>query len=153
MIDAAEPAIMHMMWSCTGLGKSRYTQASINRQLELLSKRHGVHIGRRWLLQCERNLEDEGYIVRTRRYWRLPGGLIRSRPSLWKFTVKGMKWLVSKAVIGARGFLNKMFSDLKKKAGRHPTEQDFYAPLDNKKAIIDIQRLKQMSEDVTKDIN
>jgi hypothetical protein len=133
-------------------GKSKYSQASMNKMLELLSQFHGVDIGRSWGFQCLKDLEDEGYLKRTRRYWRLDGGLIRSRPSLWYFTVKGMKWLVSKAAEGSREFLNKMLLWLKKIDGRFPAEPDFFVPFDNQKALIDIQRFERMAEGVTKDI-
>jgi hypothetical protein len=151
-LNAAKSSILFALWFCIALGKEYVTYVSINKMLELLSQYHNVHIGRRWLLQCEKYLEDEGYIRRKRRYRHLAGGLIRSIPSRWSFTVKGMKWLVSKGAEGARRFLNNMISYLKNKDGRLPTKQDFFAPLNSEKGLIDIQRLKHKAEGVTKDM-
>jgi hypothetical protein len=71
--------------------KKTYTQVSINKILELLTQFYGVHVGRRRVFQCLRELEDDGYICRQRRYLRLAGGLIRSIPSSWSLTPKGIE--------------------------------------------------------------
>jgi len=134
------------------LGKNLYTQVSINKIIEILSQIYGVHVGRRRVFQCLRCLEDNGLITRRRRYWRLDGGLIRSRPSLWSFPLKGINWLAKRSVEGAALFRKNMILWLKKKDGRFPTEQDFYAPLDNQKGLKDIQRFERMAEGVAKDI-
>jgi hypothetical protein len=90
MLNASKSSILITLFVCIDQGKKTHTPVSINKILELLTQFYDVHIGRSWLFQCLRELEDDGYICRQRRYLRLAGGLIRSIPSLWSLTPKGV---------------------------------------------------------------
>jgi hypothetical protein len=134
------------------LGKNTYTQVSINKILELLSEFYGVQIKRSWLFQCLRYLEDNGLINRKRRYLNLEGGLIRSKPSLWSFPLKGVNWLFKRSVVGAALFRKNILLWLKKKDGRFPTERDFYGPPHDQTDHKAVERLKQLAAIATKDM-
>jgi len=90
-LNAAKHSLLISVRATLSQGKKTYTQVLINKILELLLQFHGVHVGRRRVFQCLRELKDDGYISRQRRYLRLAGGLIRSIPSLWSLTPKGFK--------------------------------------------------------------
>lgn len=136
-----------------GQGKKTYTQASINKMLELLSRFHNVHIKRRWVFQCLRYLEDAGYITRRKRYNRHAGGLIEQIPSLWSFTRKGAIYLVNQGVYKAKRLAKEILSHVMGGDGRFPTEKDFNASQDDPTGRKDSERLKQLAGGVTKDIN
>ena len=153
MFASTKYCLMITLFFCMGEGKKTYTRASINKILELLSRFHNVHIKRRWLFQCLRDLEDDGYINRKKRYLQRDGGLIEQIPSLWAFTFKGLRWLVSMGVTKAAGLVEKTLSWLKKKDGRFPTEKDFNAPQVDPTDHEAVERLKLLAEGVTKDIN
>jgi len=136
-----------------GQGKKTYTQASINRILELLSEFHNINIKRRWVFQCLRYLEDAGYITRRKRYNRHAGGLIEQIPSLWSFTHKGAQWLVKQGVYKAKRLATEILKKIMGDDGRFPTAKDFNAPQDDPTGRKDSERLKQLAGGVTKDIN
>lgn len=98
--------------------------------LKLLKRKHSIEIGKSWMHEALKGLENEGFITRqrrwvrkTRRYFKRKGGRtrneriepsqikhgeIRSDPSGWAFTAKGANYLISKCVVGAKALLNKI---------------------------------------------
>jgi len=90
-LNASKSFALHTLFACTGQGKNTYTQASIDKILELLSDFHKINIQHRWLFQCLRDLEQLGYINRQIRYSPPVAGQIRQIPSLWSFTPKRTK--------------------------------------------------------------
>lgn len=107
-------------------GKKHYITPHPDTIRELLKRFHNIDIGRRWHFQCTHDLEEGGYISRVKRpvFNRETG--VFSRPSIFSLTVKGLKYLISKGVSGARALLKPMFDWLHRNDNRRPTAADLY---------------------------
>ena len=105
-------------------GKNHYSITSINALLSNLLKFHKVKIKRRWCFECLRWLVDNGYIKRSQRFKNDSQGLITQIPSMIVFTLKGIAWLSSKGVVGARKLYKTMVKWLNKKDKRFPVQKD-----------------------------
>jgi len=106
-------------------GKNHYTVSSISTLLSNLLKFHKIDIKRRWCFECLHWLIGQGYIRRKSRYVNDHSGLITQIPSMVTFTLKGVVWLVSKGVSGAKAMHKSMMSYLKKGDNRWPTKSDY----------------------------
>lgn len=104
-------------------GKKHYCVPHPNSILQLLDKYHKIIIHRRWLFQCERNLEEQGFIRRQRRWKHLQDNEIRSDSSIWVLTLKGAQFLASKMVAGASNLANMIRAWLKGDDKRFPNNQ------------------------------
>lgn len=109
----------------TSQGKKHYTTSSIDAFLKNLEKFHKIKIKRRWCFYCVRWILDEGYIRRKERYRQDNNGLISQIPSMITITLKGIVWLVSKGVEGAKEVYKSMQKFLKKEDKRFPSRTDF----------------------------
>jgi len=133
-------------------GKNHISYASIDRLIELLSEHHGVNIKRRWTFQCIRFLLDSGYISRMPRYRQGTGFAITQLPSMVSFRKKGIDWLLTKGVFGARTLLENILNYFKSGDGRFPKEKDFTSNLMYPPDPIEAKRLKHLAAISTKDI-
>lgn len=124
-MNATKASIIITLFSCMGQGKNYYTRVSVNKIIKLLGKIHKIHVKRRWIFCCLRDLEDKGYITRKQRYANDHNGLISQIPSLIAFKVGGLKYLVKKKVTGAWGSLRKMIKWVAGKDRRWPGKKDF----------------------------
>lgn len=124
-MNAAKAAIMITIFFSSNKGKNHYTVSAINTFLLNLAKFHKITIKRRWIFYCFRYLIDNGYIRRKSRYVRDDEGLITQIPSMVSFTLKGVVWLVSKGVSGAKAIYKSMMKYLKLKDNRFPSRKDF----------------------------
>lgn len=82
-------------------GKKRYATPSIDALLDLVSKRHGKTVGRRWAFQCLHDIETLGFINRRPLYRKDAGGQWHQVPSLVTITLKGARKLFDLGVDGA----------------------------------------------------
>ncbi len=82
-------------------GKKHYAAPSVNALLELIAKRHGKKVCRRWLFQCLRDIESLGFISRQERFRKTPDGQWVQIPSLVAITLKGARKLFDLGVDGA----------------------------------------------------
>lgn len=118
----------------TGQGKNHYTVSSISAFRNNLLKFHKIKIKRRWIFYCFKWLLDEGYLRRKERYQQKDNGLISQIPSMITFTLKGVVWLVSMGVAGAKKIHKSMMKYLKKQENRWPSRSQFddgsYRPAD-----------------------
>ncbi len=124
-MNASKASTMITLFFSTSQGKNHYTVTSIKSLLVNLSKFHKINIQRRWCFECLRWLIDEGYIRRKQRYRKDDNGLITQIPSMVTFTLKGVVWLVSKGVSGAKKIYKSMMNFLKKGDDRFPSGKDF----------------------------
>lgn len=106
-------------------GKNHYTVSSVKTILSNLTKFHKIKIKRRWCFECLHWLINEGYIRRKSRYVNDHNGLITQIPSMVTFTLKGVVWLVSKGVVGARAMHKSMMAYLKKDDKRWPSKSGY----------------------------
>ena len=118
-------AAMLTIYFSMSQGKNHVSYSSIAAILQNLNKFHKIDIQRRWLFYCLRHLEDQGYIRRKGRYRNDENGLITQIPSILWFTLKGVVWLVSKGVVGAKKLYKSMMNYLKKDDKRSPTRAEF----------------------------
>jgi len=146
-------ASMLTIYFSMGQGKNHYSVTSAAAILKNLEKFHKITIQRRWLFYALRWLEDEGYIRRKERYRNDEAGLISQIPSMITFTLKGMVWLVSKGVVGAKKLYKGMMKYLKKQDNRWPSRSEFddgsYKPADPEERA----RLNDLLTGSTKDMN
>ena len=125
MLNAAKASIMITMFFSMGQGENHYTVTSMDKLVLNLEKFHDIKIGRRWVFQCTRDLEDAGYIRRRTRYRHNAEGLISQIPSMFTFTLRGVVWLVKMGIKGALEKYKDMMRYLKKNDGRFPARADF----------------------------
>ena len=123
-MNSTKNAIMITIFSSTGHGEKNYTRSSIDKVSENLAKYHKIHVKRRWIFYCLADLLERKLLTRKSRYCKDENGLISQIPSLFAFTIKGIKYLVSKRVIGAWKLLKTMIAWLKKGDKRWPAKSD-----------------------------
>jgi len=111
-----------------GQGQSHYTKSSINTLRKNLVKFHTIDVGRRWVFQCLKNMLTAGLITRKSRYRHDATCLISQVPSLYSFTIKGIKLLVSRRVTGAAKLLKNMIKFVTGKDQRWPKKADVGMP-------------------------
>lgn len=119
-MNDSKSSLMLTIFFSTGQGKKHYTVSSISAFQNNLQKYHKIKIKRRWIFYCFRWLLDEGYIRRKERYRNYNNGLIRQIPSMITITLKGVVWLVSKGVAGAKKIYKNMVQFLKSGDKRWP---------------------------------
>jgi len=124
-MNASKASIMITIFFSTGQGKNHYTVSSVSAIQENLSKFHKINIQRRWIFYCLRYLLDEGFIRRKERYRKDGNGLITQIPSMITMTLKGVAWLVSRGISGAKKIYQSMMQYLKKQDKRFPGRKDF----------------------------
>lgn len=124
-MNTTKAAVMITIFFSTGQGKNHYTISSINAFLLNLQKYHKITVQRRWIFYCFRWLLDEGYVRRKERYRKDGNGLITQIPSMVTFTLKGVLWLISKGVSGAKRIYKSMQKFLKSQDNRWPTRSQF----------------------------
>lgn len=125
-------------------GKQHYTKASVDALRGLLKKFHGIEVGRRWIFECLRCMEDEGLIRRKERYYHNPDGSFVQLSSMTSFTLRGVRYMVSKRIAGAKKLLDSMISWFKRRDGRFPKpdpEIEKFTPLETEK---NLRRVKQL---------
>jgi hypothetical protein len=120
--------IVITLFSSMGQGQSHYTRSSIDTLRRNLNKFHKIDIKRRWTFQCLKNMLTAGYITRKSRYRQEDRGVVSQIPSLYSFTTKGIKILVSRRVTGAAKLLKSMIGYLSRKDKRWPQPADIKQP-------------------------
>ena len=109
----------------TGQGENHYTLSAVDTFRKNLNKFHKIDIKRRWTFYCFRWLIDKGYIRRKARYKNYDNCLIRQIPSMITFTLKGVVWLVSMGVSGAKKIHKSIMKYLKRQDNRWPLRSQF----------------------------
>lgn len=124
-MNSSKASLMITIFFSTGQGKNHYTVSAINTFRKNLSKFHKIDIKRRWTFYCFAWLLEEGYIRRKERYRNRRSGIIKQLPSMITFTLKGVAWLVSRGVGGARKIYKSIMKYLKKQDNRWPLRSQF----------------------------
>jgi len=117
-------AIFITIFACIGLRTNYYTVVSRKKIIQLLMKHHKITASYRWVGECIKFLEKEGYISRRFRYDHNCAGYIKQFSSILAPTIKGAKFLIKRRVEGASIILKNILSWLKKPDGRYPTKKD-----------------------------
>ena len=125
MTGILKPAFLITLLSCMGNLHKPYTKVSVNKQIELLDKKHNKKIKRRWCFQIAADLIKEDYITRKPRYERIGRGFIKQLSSMYAFTLKGANWLISMRIEAGIVIRNQMFADETKDDKRWPTKEDY----------------------------
>lgn len=124
-MNAAKAAIMITIFFSSGQGENHYTVSAIDTFIKNLDRFHKITIKRRWTFYCFQYLIENGYIRRKSRYVHDDTGMITQIPSMITFTLKGIVWLISKGVSGAKKIYKSMVKYLKSKDKRFPARKDF----------------------------
>jgi hypothetical protein len=122
-MNNAKNGVMITIFSSMSQGKNHYTRSSVAKIGENLEKYHGIHVKRRWIFYCLAYLIENGYIRRKSRYLNDNNGLITQIPSLISITLKGVVYLVSKYVVGAKKLYKSMVKFAQRKDKRWPSEE------------------------------
>lgn len=129
-MNRAKNGCMITIYKCICQAKKHYTMVSIDKIQELLAKWQGIHVGRRWIFYCLRELLDKGLVTRKSRYRNDSNGLVRQRSSMWAITYAGAKYLASKSVTGAFKLLKSIKKYAESKDRRWPKKKDIVEPKD-----------------------
>ena len=147
-VNETKLALLITFLSILVKGKNHYCEPRPDTTIELLRKFHNITIGRRWFFQCMFDLEDAGFMRRQRRWIFQPGPQIESNSSLWWFTLRGAKYLVSKSIRGAQELLRSMADWLHRDDKRRPVAKDLSESGD----IIGAEDLRQRIKHLLRDI-
>jgi hypothetical protein len=147
-INETKLAILITFLSILVKGKIHYCEPHPDTTIGLLLKFHGIEIGRRWFFQCMLDLETAGYMRRQRRWIKHPEPQIESDSSLWWFTIRGMKFMVSKSIRGAQELLKSMLTWLHLGDDRRPTAKDLLSmtPFMDREAAL--KKIQQIIKDI-----
>lgn len=147
-VNATKLAILITLLSILVKGKIHYCEPHPDTTIALLQQFHDIDIGRRWFFQCMADLEDAGLIRRQRRWKILPINQIRSKSSLWWFTIRGAKFLVSKSIRGAQELLKSMLTWLHRGDDRRPTTRDLVDAVETVDQADALKRISALIRDV-----
>jgi len=111
---------MVTLFACMSQGENHYSRVSISKIQELLEKFHKIHVKRRWIFYCLADLLENKLITRKSRHVKDHNGLITQVPSLLAFRLKGVAYLVSKYVVGAKKLYKSMVKFGRKDDKRWP---------------------------------
>jgi len=128
-MNATSYAICITLFSSMSQGENHYTRSSIDKIRENIKKYHKISVGRRWIFQCLSNMLNARLITRKTRHKHHDNGLITQIPSLYSFTIQGIKLLVSRRVTGAAKLLKNMIKFVSGKDQRWPKLQDVKDPV------------------------
>ncbi|TKJ24794.1 MAG: hypothetical protein CEE41_05135 [Hadesarchaea archaeon B3_Hades] len=143
-MNATKHAVVVSLFASMQSGKQHYTKASVDRTIELLDRFHNIRVKRRWLFSCLEHLEGKGYIRRKERYYRNPDGTFVQLSSMISFTLRGVRYMVSKRISGAKKLLDRMLSWYQRRDGRFPKadpELEKFTPLETEK---NLRRVKEL---------
>ena len=115
-------SVMVTIFASMSQGKNHYTKTSVAKIGENLEKYHKIHVKRRWIFYCLAYLLENKLLTRKSRYINNDNGLITQIPSLLSFSLKGVTYLVSKYVVGAKKLYKNMVKFAKKDDKRWPNE-------------------------------
>ena len=141
------------LFSSMGQGQTHYTKSSINTLRKNLNKFHAIDVGRRWIFQCLKNMLDAGLITRKTRYRQEMFGEISQIPSLYSFTIQGIKLLVSRRVTGAAKLLKNMINFVTGKDQRWPKKENIAGAEPFERYIPSAEDWKNLHEIVPKEIS
>ena len=105
-------------------GGKHYIGPSIDAIIDLVARRHGNTIGRRWLFQCMHDLQAEGLLKRQPRYKKNEENLWRQIPSLITITLKGAKKLYNLGADGAAKLIKEIMGWIHKGDQRWPNYKE-----------------------------
>jgi len=146
-------ALMITIFASMCQGKNHYTKTSIDKIGENLEKYHQIHVSRRWIFYCLAGFIEGKFCNRQARYLNDEAGLISQIPSMISFTLKGVVYLVSKYVVGAKELYKSMVKFAQKQDKRWPSEEfkkdTSYRPATPE----DEKRLNALLVGSTKDMN
>ena len=145
-MNSAKASLMITLFAILSKSDKHYICPAMNTVINLLDNFHGLSIKRRWLFQCMRYLLDERYITKKKRYQRMSDGQVYQIPSMISITMKGLKFLVQKKVIGAQQLLIRMLNWMKKKDDRFPKEEDLTRPPTDEQRQLNVARLRTLLE-------
>lgn len=101
-------------------GGKHYCTPSIRAIQELLYQRHNIKVGRSWIFECIKNIEDDGYIARRKRYSKTPDGQVIQKSSIISITLMGARKLYDLGVAGAKHLIKSITNWLHRNDNRFP---------------------------------
>lgn len=116
-------ALMITLVASMSQGKNHYTVSSIDKMIDNLYKFHKIQVKRRWIFYCLADFLRNGFIKRKSRYRQENNGVISQFPSMISFSLKGVTYLTSKYVVGAKKLYQSMVKFAKKEDRRWPSAE------------------------------
>lgn len=143
-MNGTKSAVFITLFAIQCKGKKHYICPAINTLINLLKSHHKIKVKRRWLFACMKYLIDNKYIVTKYRYHNSTKGEICQLPSMITFTLRGIKFLISKRVAGAKEMLKKMLSWVRGDDKRFPKEAEIAPGLTTEERKENLQRLQAL---------
>jgi hypothetical protein len=143
-------AVFITIFACIGLRTGYYTVVGRGKIIQLLKKHHNITVGYRWVGECLRFLEQNGYIMRRYRYDNSIVGWVKQFSSILTPTIKGAKFLIKRRVEGASLVLKNILAWINKRDKRFPTREDYIKDKINKMNLDEKRRLGDLAEMVFK---
>ncbi|MDP2366234.1 MAG: hypothetical protein Q8M94_20980 [Ignavibacteria bacterium] len=107
-------------------GHTHHCKPYMTTLLERIAKYQDVHIKRSRGHECTHEIEAKGYMKRRRRWTRDPETGIRSKSSVWTFTMYGAQYCINKGMDYAKVLLAAMIEWRKRHDGRFPGPKDIF---------------------------
>jgi len=127
-----------------------YTKVSVNKQIELLEKRHNKKIKRRRCFYIAEDWLKAGYITRQPRHKNGSGGFISQLSSMIAFTLKGANFLISLGIEKGLVIKHHILHREENEDRRFPTKTDYTEQRNAEMDREEKRRLEDLVEKVTK---
>ena len=147
-VNNTKLAILITFLSILVKGKNHYCEPHPDTIIELLKKYHGIEIKRRWFFQCMNDIKKSRWMDKQRRWKNLPGLKIQSDTSLWWFTVRGIKLLIRRKIVGARELLKPILKWFKRHDNRRPTANDMTDAVTIQDRARALERVRTLIRDI-----
>ena len=129
-------------------GNIHFIKPSIRSLQQILKERYGICVGRRWIFQCLKDLEDLGFILRKSR----PGITTEGKPhwlsSMIVFTVRGVMYLKQCSIEGSGDRWKKTLEWIKRNDKRFPSESELIADTHQDLISKNLARVKDLIKDI-----
>lgn len=122
-VNNTKNALMVTLFASMSQGRNHYTVTSIDKVIVNLEKYHKIHVKRRWIFCCLAELLSSNHIKRKSRYVNDSNGLVTQIPSMITLTLRGVAYLTSKYVAGAKALYKSMIKFAKTGDKRWPAAE------------------------------
>ena len=147
-MNGTKHAILITIYKILVKGKKHYVEPSVDAIIDLLHAYHKTDIKRRWALECLRELEELGYIIRRQRYLKNNDNEIMQIPSLITITLAGARKLYSQGVDGASRLIQEILSWIRRNDKRWPQSHPALQPSDARAGSREVMPIKNVLAEI-----
>lgn len=147
-LNATKHAIILTFKSILVKGKVHFCRPRPDIILELLKKYHNIKIGRRWFFACMSDIENSNLMRRTRRWTKSEDNSIKSNPSMWVFTFRGMQYLKTKLISGAQEIAKLTIDWMHRNDKRFPQPSNIFPTEERTEQVEALAMLQDLIKDI-----